>query len=206
MPLPETIDAKYTEEQAEYLSMTPVVRQTFRAPELVDMIVQGVGKDSRKVRHILQAGTVIFRSYRYWWDGFEADPAAVDEILATYPDADPARMFSGERCTEVILESSGSPPRHSLRIKREEAPRKSGVFSFLRAGNFWDALMKFGEPGKIHYREYSYALRADVYARTLNADEVMQLAADANKQASRELRAELMGLPSVSQIVFICPR
>jgi hypothetical protein len=204
--LPETIEAKYTEEQAEYLSMTPVVRQTFRARELVDMIVQGAGKDVRKVRHVLRAGTVIFRSYRYWWEGFEADAAELGEVLATYPDADPARLFYAASCTEVILESSGSPPRHSLRIKRAEAEGKSGVLSFLRSGNFWDALMKLGEPGKIHYREYSYAMRADVYARALTADEVVRLAAEANRQASRELRGELMGLPSVSQIVFICPR
>ncbi len=206
MPLPETIEAKYTEEQAEYLSMTPVVRQTFRARELVDMIVQGAGKDVRKLQHVLRAGTVIFRSYRYWWEGFEADAAELGEVLATYPDADPARAFSVAGCTEVILESSGSPPRHSLRIKRAEAEGKSGVLSFLRSGNFWDALMNLGEPGKIHYREYSYALRADVYARALTADEVVRLAAEANRQASRELRGELMGLPSVSQIVLICPR
>ena len=128
--------------------MTPVVRQTFRARELVDMIVQGAGKDVRKLQHVLRAGTVIFRSYRYWWEGFEADAAELGEVLATYPDADPARAFSVAGCTEVILESSGSPPRHSLRIKRAEAEGKSGVLSFLRSGNFWDALMNLGEPGK----------------------------------------------------------
>lgn len=206
MPLPETIDAKYTEEQAEYLSMTPVVRQTFRARELVDMIVQTVGKDVRKVQHVLRAGTVIFRSYRYWWDGFDADAAELGGILATYPDAEPTRAFSAARCTEVILESSGSPPRHSLKIEQAEASGKSGMLSFLRAGNFWGALMKLSEPGKIHYREYSYGLRADVYTRTLTPDDVVRLAAEANRQASRELRGELMGLPSVSQIVFVCPR
>jgi hypothetical protein len=206
VPLPETIDAKYTEEQAEYLSMTPVVRQTFRARELVDMILQAVGKDVHKVQHVLRAGTVNFRSYRYWWEGFDADATDLGDILATYPDADPARIFSAEKCTEVILESSGSPPRHSLPIKRAEAAEKSGLRSLFRSGNFWDVLTRLAEPGKIHYREYSYALRADVYARALNADDVVRLAADANRQASRELRRELMGLPSVSQIVFICPR
>jgi hypothetical protein len=206
VPLPETIEAKYTEEQAEYLSMTPVVRQTFRSRELIDMIVQTVGKDTRKLQHVLRAGTVVFRTYRYWWDGFDADAAELGGILATYPDADPARAFSAASCTEVILESSGSPPRHSLRIKRAEAEGKSGVLAFLRAGNFWDALMRLGESGKIHYREYSYALRADLYARALTADDEVRLAADANRQASRELRGELMGLPSVSQIAFICPR
>ena len=53
MALPETIAVKYTEEEAEYLSMRPVVRQTFRAAELVDMIVRVSGKDSERVQQIL---------------------------------------------------------------------------------------------------------------------------------------------------------
>ena len=70
--------------------------------------------------------------------------------------------------------------------------------------------MKFAtDPGgakKLRYKEYSYAFRADLYARTLNAEEVVRLAGDANRFAPRELRVELISLPSVSQIVLICPR
>jgi hypothetical protein len=210
VPLPETISAKYTEEEAGHLSIRPVMRQTFRAAELLDMVVQAAGKDPRRVQQILRAGTVVFRSYRYWWDGFEPDVSAVQEILNRYPDADPARPFAAERCGEVILESSGSPPRHSLRIKRDEASKTRGLRGLLRSGNFWDALMKLasdsGAAKKLHYKEYSYAFRADLYSRTLNAEEVTQLAGEANRFAPRELRIELMGLPSVSQIVFVCPR
>jgi len=186
--------------------MRPVVHQTFRATELVDMIVQVAGKDSRRVEKIVRAGTVVFRSYRYWWDGFEPDAAALQEILATYPDADPDKPFAPERCSEVILESSGSPPRHSLRITRDEAKKKSGVRALFHSGNFWDALIKLAAGSRLHYKEYSYALRADIYSRALGAEEVARLASDANQYASRELRVELMGLPSVSQIVFVCPR
>ena len=70
--------------------------------------------------------------------------------------------------------------------------------------------MKFGidsgSRNKLHYREYSYALRADLYARALTAEEVVRLAGDANRYAPRELRVELIGLPSVSQIVMVCAR
>jgi hypothetical protein len=228
VPLPETIAVKYTEEQAEYLTMRPVVPQTFRGTELIDMIVQVVGKDSHRIQQILRAGTIVFRSYRYWWPGFEPDAVALQEILATYPDAEPARPFAAELCTEVILESSGSPPRHSLRIKRDEAEKKSGIRAFFRSGSFWNALLDLtalpvggtsaatsagtaagvaARSGtRIHYKEYSYAVRADLYSRALAPEEVVRLARDANRFAPRELRLELMGLPSVSQIVFVCPR
>ena len=206
MPLPETIPAKYTEEEAGHLSIRPVVHQTFRGAELVDMIVQVAGKDLRRLQQILRAGTVIFRSYRYWWDGFEAEPAALQEILGTYPDAEPDRAFAPERCAEIILESSGSPPRHSLHIKREEARKRGGLRALLGGSNFWDALLKLSAGTKLHYKEYSYALRADVYSRALSRQEVTELARDANRHAPRELRGELSRLPSISQIVFICPR
>ena len=206
MPLPETIPVKYTEEEAGHLSIRPVVRQTFRGVELVDMIVQVAGKDLRRLQQILRAGTIVFHSYRYWWDGFEADPAELQGILGTYPDAEPDRPFAPERCAEIILESSGSPPRHSLHINRDEASRKGGLRALLGGGNFWDALLKLSADAKLHYKEYSYALRADVYSRALSVQEVTGLARDASRHAPRELRRELSGLPSISQIVFICPR
>jgi hypothetical protein len=206
VPLPETIAVKYSEEEAGHLSIRPVVRQTFRAAELVDMIVQVGGKDQRRLQQILRAGTVVFHSYRYWWDGFEADPATLQEILAAYPDSQPDTRFAPERCAEIILESSGSPPRHTLHIKHAEATKKRGLRAMLRAGTFWDALMTLGNGTRLQYQEYSYSLRADVSSRALAAAEVVQLASDANRYATRELRVELIGLPSVSQIVFLCPR
>ena len=105
-----------------------------------------------------------------------------------------------------MLFRSGSPPRHSLHIKRDEASRKGGLRALLGGGNFWDALLKLSTDAKLHYKEYSYALRADVYSRALSVQEVTELARDASRHARRELRGELSGLPSVSQIVFICPR
>jgi hypothetical protein len=107
--LPEIIPVKYTEEEAEYLSMRPLVRQEFRSAELVDMIVQVAGKDPLRVQKILGAGTIVFHSFRYWWTGFEADAAALSEILTKYPDADPQRIFRAEDCNEVILESCSLP-------------------------------------------------------------------------------------------------
>jgi hypothetical protein len=105
VPLPETITVKYTEEEAEYISMRPLVRQEFRGAELVDMVVQVAGKDPDRVQKILNAGTIVFHSFRYWWTGFDADTAALNEILRKYPDADPQRVFRAEDCAEVIVKS-----------------------------------------------------------------------------------------------------
>ena len=216
MPLPETISVKYTEEEAEYLSMRPLVRQTFRAPELVDMIVQVAGKDPARVQQILRAGTVVFHSFRYWWQGFDPDQSALAEILATYPDADPARPFRAADCTEVILESSGSPPRHSLRITRAAAAKSSPLQKITRAlrhqPSFWQILMNFADEAQAQpqprprYREYSYTRRADLYSIALTPAQIARLTQEAARHAPRPLRAELLEPPAISQIVFLCPR
>ena len=203
--MPETIAVKYTEEEAEYLSMRPVVRQTFRAAELVDMIVRVSGKDSERVQQILRSGTIVFHSFRYWWQGFEPDAAALREILATYPDADAGRAFRSEDCREIILESSGSPARHSLRVTRDEASRRR----LLRSRSFWDSLIEFTKSSVPRYREYSYALYGDIYAVALGAEQVGRLARDASRLAPRTLRTDIVGILSagaISQLIFVCPR
>ncbi len=208
MPLPETIPVKYTEEEAEYLSVRPLVRQEFRSAELVDMVVRVAGKDLARVQKILSSGTIVFHSFRYWWTGFEADPAALSEILKKYPDADPQRAFRAEDCNEVILQSGGSlavrgsPPRHSLRLRREEANKRK----LLRSRTVWDILMNLARATAPSYREYSYSLRGDIYSLGLSPEQVARLAREAAQAAPRALRAELAALPSMSQIIFICPR
>ncbi|MGA8224127.1 MAG: hypothetical protein WB780_20945 [Candidatus Acidiferrales bacterium] len=202
MPLPETIPAKYSEDEASSISMRPLVRQTFRAAELVDMIVSVAGKDSHRVQQILRSGTIVFHAYRYWWQGFEPDLAALADLLARYPDPDPARPFRPQDCTEVILESSGTLPRHSLRLRREEAARKR----LFRARSLWDALLTAASEAPPHYREYSYAQRADIYAAPLDAAALTRLTREAAQYSPRSLRAQLTHLASMSQIVFVCPR
>jgi hypothetical protein len=202
VPLPETIPVKYTEEEAEYLSVRPVVRQAFSSTELVDMVVSVAGKDLARVQKILSAGTVVFHSFRYWWTGFEADSAALQELLRKYPDPDPSRAFRAEDCTEVVLESSGSPPRHSLHIRREEAAKRR----LLRSRSFWDNLMNLARDAAPGYREYSYSLRGDIYVLVLSPEQIARLAREAMRSAPRTLRTDLAVLSAISQIVFVCPR
>ena len=202
VPLPDSIPVKYTEEEAEYLSVRPVVRQAFSSTELVDMVVSVAGKDLARVQKILSAGTVVFHSFRYWWTGFEADSAALREILQKYPDADPSRAFRAEDCAEVILESSGSPPRHSLRIRRDEAGKRR----LLRSRSFWDNLMNLARNAAPTYREYSYSQHGDIYALSLTPEQIARLAREATRSALRTLRADLAVLSAISQIVFVCTR
>lgn len=202
MPLPETIPVKYTEEEAGGISMRRVVRQLFRPTEIVDMIVGVAGKDPYRVLQILRSGTVVFHSYRYWWQGFEADPTSLDEILARYPDADPARPFRAENCTEVIFESGNPSPRPLLRIRREDASRKR----LLRSRGFWDSLISLARHSTPVYREYSYSARGDIYVISLSAVERARLDEDAARLAPRSLRASLAALPAAAHLAFLCPR
>jgi hypothetical protein len=212
VPFPETIPVKYSEEEAEFISMRPLVRQTFLPAELVDMIVAVTGKDPQRVQQILRGGTVVFHSYRYWWQGFDAEPAKLADLLARYPDANPARPFRPEDSTEAILESgatsvadamSHSPiPRHSLRLRREDASRKR----LFRTRSFWDALMDLTRPTPPTYREYSYSLRADIYILQPDAAQLARLAHEAARYSTRSLRPHLAILPTISQVIFVCPR
>jgi hypothetical protein len=202
VPLPETISVKYTEEEAEYLSVRPVVRQTFRLPELVDMILSVTGKDVARIQQILRSGTVVYHFYRYWWQGLDAGPEELAALLAPFPNADPARAFRAEECTAVFLETSGYPPRRSLELRRQAAASKR-LFS---SRSFWDSLMELTRAGGLKYQEYSYSHRADVFARLVVAAETAALVRDAQRLAPRSLRAQMHSLPETSRILFLCPR
>ena len=201
MPLPETIAVRYTEEEAEYLSVRPVVRQTFRLHELIDMVLGVTGKDLARIQQILRSGTVVFHFYRYWWRGFEADPQELSALLARFPDADPSRAFRGEECTAVLLES-GQTGWQALELTREAASRKP----FLRSRSLWDCLLAPSRAQAPAYRGYSYERRADLYQLVLPPEQTAALLRDAMRLAPRSLRPALSRLPATTRIVFVYPR
>jgi hypothetical protein len=202
MPLPAQIPVKYSEDDAQFISIRPLVRQTFRPAELIDMIVSVTGKDPHRVQQILRSGTIVFNSYRYWWDAIDTAPTELANVLSAYPDADPSRPFRQENCTEVILESAGTPPRHTLRLRRNDASRKR----LFRTRSLWDVLIDLARPHAPAYREYSYAHRADVYALPLDPAAIARLAERATQYAPRVLAAQLAILPHISLAKFLCPR
>jgi hypothetical protein len=201
VPLPASIPVKYSEDDAQFISIRPLVRQSFRPAELIDMIVSVTGKDAQRVQQILRSGTIVFNSYRYWWDTIDTGPAELATLLSSYPDADPSRPFSQENCTEVILESAGTPPRHTLRLSRSDAARKR----LFRSRSFWDALIDLTRAHAPVYYEYSYAHRADVYQLPLDTAAIAQLM-QASRFAPRSLTPQLTLLPHISVATFLCPR
>lgn len=202
MPLPETIPVRFTEEEAEYVSIRPVRRQIFKLRELVDMVLCVTGRDLPRVQQILRTGTIVFHFYRYWWQGFETDPAELSAVLAEFPVDDPSRMFRGSDCVTVVLESAVKV-RQPLDINKADADRKS----LLASQSLWEYLLSFAEPlQEIKYRGYSFARRADLYRVELAAEQTAKLQSNAVKLASRALRGSLETFGTVARLVFVCPR
>lgn len=210
MALPAQIAVKYTEEEAAYLSIRPVVRQTFQLPELLDMILGVTGKDATRVQQILRTGTLVFNFYRYWWTGFDADAAELAAALAQFPDADPSRAFRAEECNAVLLAGkSWQPaaghitlPANAFEMTRAEAARKR-LFS---GRSFWDALVDVTNDRSLAYLGYSYLRRADVFSAELAPEQAAALARAAVKLASRSVRAHLSHISAASRLFFLCPR
>jgi len=200
--LPETIPVRYTEEEAGYVTVRPLVRQTFRLDELLDMILSVAGKDAARVRQLLHSGTVVYHFYRYSWNGFDADETELAAALARFPDADPSRPFAASQCTNAVFDDAGANPRHLLDLNREAASRRR----LFRGKSFWEGLLEIALEEKPAYQKYSYSRRADLYRLDLDAENAARIEDAANRLASGKLRSALRVLPSAACILFVCPR
>ena len=200
MPLPETIPVKYSEEEAEYLSLRPVVRQTFRIRELVDMILSMTGKDAARVRQVLRSGTAVFHYYRYWWQGFDASEAELERLLAEFPDAQPDRAFAMEECTKVHVEAGTG--RGILAVEKQQTAKRR----LLRRRSLWDCVAELARRNPPRYSHYAYDQRADCFVATLAPGEWQLARSEVLRSAQSNLTAALQALPGVSRILFFCPR
>lgn len=202
VPLPETIPVRYTEEEAGYVTVRPVVRQTFRLEELLDMILSVAGKDVTRVRQLLHSGTIVYHFFRYSWTGFDADEAELATALARFPDADPARPFSPDQCTLAILESGGVSPRHLMELDRAAGSKRR----MFRKQSFWERLLEIAGNENMSYHGYSYGRRADIYRLDLDGEIVQQITQAVERLAPRGLHIVLGVLPAAASILFVCPR
>jgi len=202
MPLPEAIPVRYTEEEAGYVSFRPVVRQSFRPDQLLDMVLSVTGKDAARIKQILRSGTVVFHFYRYWWTGFDIDATELNGLLARFPDPDPSREFRSAECTTIAIESGATPPRPAIEIAKEAISR-SGLF---RRRSFWDAVLAEVSSSHVAYQGYSFAHHGDLYGLELTAESRDRLTAAAASLAPRAMRKELQTVGQAARIVFICPR
>jgi hypothetical protein len=200
--LPETIGVKYTAEEAEYLSLRPITRQTFRIAELVDMILGVTGNNVDRIQTLLRSGTVVFHSYRYWWEGFEAETAELQGLLASFPGPQPGRAFRADECSEVRFEFSGSPPRPAVRLNREVC----GPRPWFRSRSLWERILEQSAARRPAYREYSYADRADVFELATDPAWLERIREEAQKHASGGLQPALGAIARSARVAFICPR
>ena len=202
MPLPEVIPVRYSEEEAGYVSFRPVVRQSFRPDELLDMVLSVTGKDAARIRQILRSGTVVFHFYRYWWTGFDIDESELKGLLARFPDPDPSREFHGADCTAVAIESGTSPPRPAVEVDKKAISRRR----LFRRRSFWDALLAEVSSSAAAYNGYSFVHRADLYRLELAPESRIRLAAAVAALAPRSMRRELQIVRDAARVVFVCPR
>lgn len=202
MALPETIPVRYSDEEAGYVSLRPIVRQTFGVHELLDMVLRVTGKDATRVRQILRSGTIAYHYHRYWWTGFDANEAELAEALARFPDADPTRIFRPEESAAIVLESGGVATREIARIERGAAAQKR----WLRPRSLWDVVIAPVRETAPEYQGYSYEWNADVFRRNVTEEEASKLEAEAGNLAPRGLRPAMGSLAGARRMLFICPR
>ena len=202
MPLPETIAIRFTEEDAGYVTVRPVVKQTFRLVELADMVVSVTGKNGVRVQQIFRAGTVVYNGYRYWWDGFASNDDEIKGLLALFPDDDPARVFNPAEVTAVSLEIGGGTQRSLVGIVRREA----SVKRLLHKRSPWEILLTATQDTTPRYEKYSHAERADVYRVHLSFEVAASLLKQVMAASPRSLRKKLSALQPPAAILFFIPR
>lgn len=202
MPLPTQIPVRYSDEDAGYLSVRPVVKQMFQLHELVDMIVSVVGKDPARVQQIFHTGSVIYNGYRYSWEPLQAELPEFESLLADFPNDDPSRPFNPSQTVAVILESGGGTQRNTVELIRKEASYKK----LFAKESPWDVLLQLAAAVPLRYEKYSHARRADLFRITLPYDQALQLLAALLDAAPRALRHRWSTLRPPTTITFVCPR
>ena len=202
MALPETIAVRFTEEDAGYVTVRPVVKQSFRLAELADMVVSVTGKNGPRVQQIFRAGTVVYNGYRYWWDSFASTENEVAGLLAPFPDDDPSLNFNPAQVIAISLEIGGGAQRSLVKITRREASAKR----LWHKQNPWEILLKAAQDSTPRYDNYSHAEHADVYLMHLSPETAASLISAALKASPRTLRKKLAALRPPAAIQFFVPR
>jgi hypothetical protein len=202
MPLPETIAMRFTEEDAGYVTVRPVVKQTFRLAELADMVVSVTGKSVLRVQQIFRAGTVVYNGYRYWWEGFSSNENEITGVLALFPDDDPARLFNSAEVSAVYLEIGGGAQRSLVDITRREASAKR----LFQKRSPWEILLTAAKDSTPRYERYSHADRADVYRVYLTPEMAAALLKQLRDTSPRHLRKKLAPLQPPAAILFFAHR
>ncbi len=184
MPLPETIRVKLSSEDAGAISLTRAVAREMPLRELVEYMLPLTGKEVGRIREILLRGTLVSGASRFRWQGWRCEESALCELLATFPDPDPTRVFERGRCVRVVLRGS----RGAIEVTREAG---AATPRFHRAASFWEVLMQVAEAALPRYAGYSYGGRADRYEASLTPASATLLRAAASAVVHSSLRNRL---------------
>ena len=195
MALPQRVRVKLSSEAAGAISITPVVVQEFPLRELVEHMLGLAGKDEARIREILRRGALVSGASRFRWEGWEPELESLRELLATFPDADPARPFDAARCQRVVL----CGVRQRVELPREALTRKP----LFRRSSFWDALMEVVSARASSYAGYSYRDRADRYLREFNPAETERLRAASEAVRFSTLRDQIQRAAFVQADLYV---
>jgi len=193
---------RLTEDDAGYVTVRPVVKQTFRLAELADMVLSVTGKNASRVQQIFRAGTVVYNGYRYWWDGFASNEDEITGLLALFPDDDPSRLFNPAQVTAVSLEIGGGTQRSLVGIARREASAKR----LFHKRSPLEILLSAARDSTPGYEKYSHAERADVYRVHLPFEMAASLLKQIMAASPRGLRRKLAALQPPAAILYFIPR
>ena len=185
MSLPEVVRVKLSSEAAEYLAMTPVVARDMPLRELVELMLGVTGKDPARIHDLLLRGSLVSGASRFRWQGWEADRAALEALLATFPDPQPGRPFGAGHCVRAVLKG----PACRIEIAREPGSRRR----LLRRTSFWDLLMEIAAASGPAYRDYSYGERADRYSAAVSAPNAARLRQGAALLSYSRLEQQVRG-------------
>ena len=184
------------------MSVRPVVKQTFRLQELIDMIVSVAGKDAARVQQILGNGTIVYHGYRYWWEALAAELPELEALLAPVPEDDPSRPFVPKEAVAALFEMGGGTQRAVAEILREDASEKR-LFAKQSA---WDVLVAFSVSHGARYEKYDHGRKADLFRATIPFEQAQHLLATMLRAAPRKLRYRWATLRPPAAITFISPR
>ena len=193
MSLPESVRVKLSSEAADSISITPVVIRDIPIRELIEHMLGVTGKDPARVHELLLRGTLVSGASRFRWTGWDAGREAIEWALLTFPDPDPSRPFSAERCVRAALRAPG----RRIEIAREAGQRKP----LFRRASFWETLMGVVASSEIRYVDYSYRERADCYSAVVSLAGLERLRASAGlvkyttlQQQIRQINLETVDL------------
>jgi len=201
VPFQNVIPVRYSDEDAGFVSVRPVMRMALRPEQLLELILGVTGKHAERVEQILRAGSVAAGGFRYWWKAMEVGGAELEVRLAAFPDAEPGRAFDAGRCVLVAVE--GATSAKALAEFGAEAARQKRAF---RRRSFWDALLDAARDERPAYRSYSYARRGDEYALEIVEGRRELLAEEARQFGVGDVKTQAAVMVHAARLVYVCGR